>query len=215
MSAAIVLYEQSSQLAKLEQARQMLAECRTLSEVKKIRDIAEAAKVYARTAHLGREAQNYAAEIAVRASRKAGEILKQMNKSKGGDAKHAAASVAGASEYAQTLKETDTPERTAEYWQQLAEVPPETVEKYLREKQETNSEITAAALLTAHRKTLPVRPRKYDELAWGEELDKALDHVFFCLSALHGRGPRQQEQKLATKVHALNEAITKFLETIN
>jgi hypothetical protein len=38
----------SFQLAKLDRVRQMLAESRTLPEVKKIKGIAEAAKVYAK-----------------------------------------------------------------------------------------------------------------------------------------------------------------------
>jgi len=147
MSTSIVPIDHSSQLANLDRARQMLAECRTLPEVKKIRDIAEAAKVYAKAAHLGREAQNYAAEIAVRASRKAGEILKQLNKSKGGNAKHAAASVAGASEYAKTLEETDTPERTAQYWQKIAEVREQDFEKTIRETVGSGQELTAARIL--------------------------------------------------------------------
>jgi hypothetical protein len=70
---------------------------------------------------IGAEAQQYAAEIALRAQRKAGEILKRLDKSKGGYAEDAAASVAGASEYAKTLEETGTAERTARYWQQLWE----------------------------------------------------------------------------------------------
>ena len=52
-------------LATLEKARVLLSEARTLPEVKKIRDLAEAAKVYTRAAHLGRESQNYAAEISL------------------------------------------------------------------------------------------------------------------------------------------------------
>ena len=50
-------------LVKLDKARSALAESRTLSEVKKIRDVAEAAKTYAKAAHLSRDSQNYAAEI--------------------------------------------------------------------------------------------------------------------------------------------------------
>jgi hypothetical protein len=130
----------------------MLAECRTLSEVKKIRDIAEAAKVYAKAAHLGRESQNYAAEIALLAARKAGEILKQLDRKPGQRTDKPAASVTGGSEYAQTLKETSTPERTAEYWQEIAAIPTETVQNYIQQTKEADSEVTMAGLIRAHTK---------------------------------------------------------------
>src|SRR6266852_3603492 len=108
-------------LAQLDRARQALAEARTLPEVKKIRDQAEAMRTYARAAHLSREAMNYAGEIKLLAERKAGELLGQLKKSQGGYAPNAAASVAGASEYAQTLKDTGTPSRTASHWQRVSE----------------------------------------------------------------------------------------------
>ncbi len=63
-------------LANLDRARSMLAEARTLGEVKKIRDMAEAARTYAKGAHLGRDAQYHAPEIALLAAHKAGAILK-------------------------------------------------------------------------------------------------------------------------------------------
>jgi hypothetical protein len=151
MSASLATIErQSTALAQLDKARQMLAESRTLSEVKKIRDIAEAAKVYAKAAKLGRETQNIAAEICILATCKAGEILKQLDKSKGGYAKDAAASVAGASEYAKTLEETGTAERTAQYWQKIAEVPEESRAAYFARVHSTdNGEITVTGLLRA------------------------------------------------------------------
>jgi len=111
-------------LVQLDKARQLLAESRTLEEIKKIRDIAESARVYAKAAHLGQEAQNYAAEIALLAARKAGEILKQLERApRGGKGGTIPAKVAGMSDYATALKDTDTPERTAERWQELAEIP--------------------------------------------------------------------------------------------
>lgn len=62
-------------LARLEDAHRLLAEARGIDEVKDILDRAEAARVYARQARLGLEAQNYAAEIKLRAERRAGELL--------------------------------------------------------------------------------------------------------------------------------------------
>jgi hypothetical protein len=56
----------------------MLFRARTLPEVKRIRDTAEAARVYARAAHLDRESQNYAAEISLLASRGADEMSSEL-----------------------------------------------------------------------------------------------------------------------------------------
>lgn len=131
-------------LAQLDKARMMLSESRTLPEIKKIRDIAEAAKVYARAAHLGRESQNYAAEIALLASRKAGEILSKLKRAEpkptGGRVRE--------SEYNQTLKDTGTSERTAQRWQELSKVSDAAVEEYVQAtKVNTDLDISTAGLL--------------------------------------------------------------------
>jgi hypothetical protein len=70
-------------LVKLEGAVRMLAEAGTLEEVKHVHDIAQAAAEYARAARLGLEAQNYAAEIKLRAERKAGEMLAGLERQPG------------------------------------------------------------------------------------------------------------------------------------
>jgi hypothetical protein len=54
------------------------------------------------------------AAIALLAAHKAGKLLDDLKKSKGGYAPNAAASVAGASEYAQVLDDTETNERTVQ-----------------------------------------------------------------------------------------------------
>jgi hypothetical protein len=157
MSVALVVMDKqsSSALAQLDKARQLLAEARTLPEVKKIRNIAESAKFYAKAANLGREAQNYAAEISLLAARKAGEILKQLEKTP----KQSAASVAGDSEYRKTLKDTGTKERTAQHWQKLAEVPQPTFQKYISNAEERQEDITAAGLLKSVPRPAPATPK--------------------------------------------------------
>ena len=75
----------SSPLARLETARRLLAEVRSVDDAKAIHDFAEAARVYARQARLGLEAQNDAAEIRLRAERKLGELLAALPKQDGGD----------------------------------------------------------------------------------------------------------------------------------
>src|SRR5207244_6259503 len=79
----------SSPLARLETARRLLAEVRSVDDVKAIHDLAEAARIYARQARLGLEAQNDSAEIKLRAERKLGELLTALPKQDGGDAARA------------------------------------------------------------------------------------------------------------------------------
>jgi hypothetical protein len=59
-------------------ARRLLAEARNLDEVKVVVDRAEAARVYARQAQLGLDAQNNAAEVRLRAESRAGDLLAEM-----------------------------------------------------------------------------------------------------------------------------------------
>ncbi len=78
----------NSPLAKLDKAAQMLTESKTLDEIKKIVNIAEAARTYAKAAKLGLKAANSASEIKIRAERKAGELLSRLERNKGAGAGH-------------------------------------------------------------------------------------------------------------------------------
>ena len=89
-------------LAKLDKATHLLAEAKTLDEIKNIMDVAEAARTYARAAKLGLEAYNHAAEVKVRAERKAGEFLKRLER---GKPKPYSKVENGSSEYSDVLKE--------------------------------------------------------------------------------------------------------------
>jgi hypothetical protein len=138
-------------LARLDKARIMLAGCRTLPEIKQIRGQAEAVRCYAKAAHMGRAMLNYAGEIKLLADHKAGELLKQLQRKPGQRTDRPAASVAGGSEYAQVLKETETPERTAQYWQRVAEVPESVLHRYVAEVTGTeDAEVTTKGLFSFH-----------------------------------------------------------------
>jgi len=138
-------------LANLDRARIALEKARTLPEVKKIRDIAEAARVYAKAAHLSKESLDYAAELKLSAERKAGRVLARLQKSSGGRPDKTAARLAGVSEYQKTLEETDTPTRTARYWQEVAAIPEETVKSYVtKAKLDDKNPITTSGLIRFH-----------------------------------------------------------------
>jgi hypothetical protein len=189
-STAMVLHEPSSQLAKLEQARRALAECRTLSEVKKIRGIAEAAKVYAKAAHLGQEVQNYAAEIALLAERKAGDMFAELERAKpkatGGRVRKSEAK----SEYATALEESNTSERETQRWQEIAKIPEETFNDYIQQSKDLKTEIGRAGLSKVAKKAAnrkcpsPVVPPEKPQVS-AANITSRLTALLFELSVLN------------------------------
>lgn|SRR2546425_3612276 len=134
-------------LAKLEGAILMLAQAKTLDEVKAVVDLAEAAKTYARAAKLGHEAQNHAAEIALEGKRKAGAILAKLDKSSGGRPSKTADKQSGVSEYRRTINEANVEDWEAQRWQRVAEVDDEVFEKYMGKTKSDGGEITEIGLL--------------------------------------------------------------------
>lgn len=138
-------------LANLDKARQMLAESRDLSEILNIRDLAEGAKAYARAHRLSLEAQNYAAEISLLAARKAGEIFKELERSKNGDNSTGMRTGANITPveapYSKALKISSVPIRTAQYWQKLATIPQEAVSKYIFDVSEAGGTVSTSGLL--------------------------------------------------------------------
>ena len=80
------------QLLKVEEARDLLAQCKRVDDAKAIRDKAEAIRVYLRNQKASADAQNDAAEIKLRAERRLGELL-QENVSRGGKSNRSHAAV--------------------------------------------------------------------------------------------------------------------------
>ena len=85
---------------------------------------AEAARTYARAAKLGLDAQNHAAEVKIRAERKAGDLLRQLDRGTGKNNQYVQVKNSGlesfTSEYREVLEEQDIPTTTAHRWQQAA-----------------------------------------------------------------------------------------------
>lgn len=137
-------------LARLSAATAALAQAKTLDEVKQIIDIAEAARTYARAAKLGLEAANHAAEVKLRAERKAGELLQQLERAphdRGNQYTAASQLVTQPSEYAEVLADNDINRMTAHRWQTVATVPDEVFEEHVAIVQQEQRELTSAGLL--------------------------------------------------------------------
>jgi len=135
---------QVSSIQKLGIARQLLAEAKSLDDVLHIRDIAEAARVYAQAAKLGLENQNEAAEVKIRAERKAGEMLAQMPKNEGGRPIETSNTMLQVSP---TLEELGIERMQSSRWQQIASLPEQVFENFITETKEDGRELTSASVV--------------------------------------------------------------------
>ena len=174
-------------LAKLDRARLMLAEARTLPDIKKIRDKAEAAKAYARAQKMGIEAQNYAGEIVAEAARRMGEFLLTAEKNTGarrypkGTAKQASLP---------TLKELGISKKQSAICQDIARLPQEKFRAHINAVKNSGQVITISALAMVakehKRKTRPAvpnvqhfQPPEADsrEAVWADQLEGKLKRI--------------------------------------
>lgn len=128
-------------LASIGKARKALAAASKLEDVLSIRDQAEALRVYMRAAAEGLEASNTAAEIKLRAERKAGAMLAAMEKNPGhrigGNKVLPPAS----------LDDLGIDKMQSSRWQKEASVSEEDFEQYLHQCLEHSREVTQSGLL--------------------------------------------------------------------
>jgi N6-adenosine-specific RNA methylase IME4 len=138
--------ETPAALTKLDEARRTLAEMRDVDEVKAIRDKAEAMRVYAHQARLGLEAQNHAAEIKLRAERRAGQLLGEIERQqRGGDRKSISHDESLIS--APKLSDIGISYSQSSRWQSIAALPESEFDKRIEAIKKADKEITTAAML--------------------------------------------------------------------
>jgi hypothetical protein len=176
------------EIVALSQAKRSLAEATTLDEIKFIRDKAEAVRKYAQSAALGLDAQNYAAEIKLRAERKAGELLSTLSL-RGGDRK--------SNSHSARLKVRDLGISQAQStrWQVQSKLPESEFECYLATARESGREITTADIIRLARKITSKHPSAIHELN-DKIVDQAATNVAYTVIASH---PTDEEKN----VHAI------------
>lgn len=128
-------------ISRISEARRALAAASTLEDVMQIRDQAEALRVYVKAAAAGLEAANAAAEIKLRAERKAGEMLAAMEKNEGN--RYGGNSVLPPP----SLDDLGIDKMQSSRWQREAKVPEEEFEAYIESCCYEGKEITQAGLL--------------------------------------------------------------------
>jgi len=133
-------------LVRLSEGCRLIAEARSVDELKEIRDRAEALRHLARERQLGLQAQNDAAEIKVRAERRMGELLRQMPKQGPGQYQRSQrATVAPA------LRDLGLTKSDSSRWQRLAAIDEGAFEGHIGEARQAGREITTAGLLRLHK----------------------------------------------------------------
>ena len=133
---------ESTALAKINQASLALASAKNLDDVLRIRDQAEALRIYIKAASDSLQAANAAAEIKLRAERRAGELLAGMEKPLNQHDK-----VAGNSVLPATLESVGVSKMQSSRWQKEAKVDEDVFEGYIRECNDEQREVTQAGLL--------------------------------------------------------------------
>lgn len=148
-------------LLKLEEASRYLAEVKSVDEVKDIRDKAEAMRVYAKQARLGLESQNYAAEIKLRAERRAGELLAEIPRVDPNQARwypDHAQEPDSKQTYTEIIRENGIHPQKAINWQKIAAVPDPDFEAHIAETKASGNELTTSGILRVIRPLEPTAP---------------------------------------------------------
>jgi hypothetical protein len=132
-------------MEQVNHARRALAEVETVEDALRVADYAESIRYAARQARAGMEAENFAAEVRLRAERRAGELLSQTEKHVGGRPSETGRTVLPV--YTPKLADLGVTKSASSRYQQVADVPPEVFEDYIAAKQERGEEITTNRLL--------------------------------------------------------------------
>jgi hypothetical protein len=112
----------STELIRYDAMCQAIAAAYEVDEVKDIRDKARAIEVYARQAR-NIEAERRACEIRLRAERRCGQLLQQVEKAKGTRGQLSGGRTVRPPEDAQTLADLGITKSQSSRWQKLAAIP--------------------------------------------------------------------------------------------
>jgi hypothetical protein len=140
------------ELVRYETAKRALAEARSVDEVKDIRDRAEAVRIYAKQAG-DYEMQNWAAEIRLRAERRAGNLIAEMKKAKGSRNQLRGRDASGPrlerapEDTVPTLADLGISHDQSSKWQMLARIPQSKFDTLIERAKERNEELTTGAVL--------------------------------------------------------------------
>lgn len=145
-----------TQLVKFDQAYQAIMEAKSVDELKELHDKAEALRLYVKQQGESLEMQNVCAELKLRAERRAGELLREMERGGGGDRRSNEFQTSQAetfeSEYSRAIDEANISRSTAHRWQTIAELPEDDFEREIVETKNNSGELTSSRMLQKARR---------------------------------------------------------------
>jgi DNA modification methylase len=144
----------SRQAEFVTKAKEFLAKCEDLGEIKDLHDKTEALRLYASQQKDGLEAQNQAAIVTVRAKRRIGEISKALDKSNPGSPKKDLSKTVLPKSKA--LADAGISPMVASNCEAIADIPEEEFEEEIQKTVEAGEEVTAKAMVKKGR----IRKRK-------------------------------------------------------
>jgi N6-adenosine-specific RNA methylase IME4 len=155
MLPATVPTAEDQRLVQLDVARQSLATARSLPDVKQIRDMAAALQQYVKQQQYSLEVQNDAAELKLRAERKAGDMLREMALAKAAPGNQHTGTLDQFHDGTRptTLADVAITKTQSHRWQQEAALPEAAFESYVATTRSRGQELTSAALYELARRT--------------------------------------------------------------
>jgi hypothetical protein len=186
-----------NELTRYENARRALAEAHRVDEAKGIRDMAVAAQVYAKQAK-DRQLIQHATEIRLRAERRAGELLAQMEKNKGARQQgigRRGKNAVDPNDRVPRLSDLSITKDQSSRWQKLAALPAREFENKV-----TRATDTAVAVIDAPPRR---KPKKRKSRLNGKPSDAEMSVVETCvrsvksalLAALSALDPRSSKER--------------------
>lgn len=149
----------STTLAKISAAKTALLQASTFEDVLDIRDKAAAIQVYVKAAGEGLEAQNKAAEIRLRAERRAGEMLRDMDKAKNGKST------------ATSLVALGISHNQSSRWQTEAKLNEDEFDQIVNDCMEEKRELTQSLILSKAKSKRELKPKPRSKEASGVKGD--------------------------------------------
>ena len=145
-------------LSKIDGARKLLSEAKTIKEAKYIADMAEAARIYGKRIEASIETVNQAAELRIAAETLLGQMLGQTKKNTGAAGVGPIAVPEGNRNQEPTLKEIGVSKKLSSRAQKLASVPVEKIHEAIEQQKKEGREVTTTETMRRVKSQLPGEP---------------------------------------------------------